>query len=230
MRFEKGLFQWHLSIRLSTTVLRKGAAGFPGGTLYCKCPTDKVAVQIASDIVHNHACGCSKCWKPAGALFSVIGVVPVANVKVTAHPEKLAPVDPSPRRSSATPARPAASHMYGRIEKDHPFKGLDFVHAELSSEKPVGRNRNSPRSARRSSSRVSSRRGWMPSARQFKSVGLSTYDCLSPALDGRHRRLHRDEGGRRPTRKPPPRRRSPHPRSAPPPPAKKGFFARLFGG
>ena len=160
--------------------LAKGFGSFNGGTLYCKCPTDKVAVQISGDVAHNHACGCSKCWKPAGALFSVVGVVPVDKLKVTAHPEKLHVVD-----ATATIQRHACRacgvHMYGRIETDHPFKGLDFVHVELSDVKGW----QEPQFAAFVSSIIE--QGYHPEGMdavrgKLKSVGLNTYDCLSPAL------------------------------------------------
>jgi hypothetical protein len=49
--------------------------GFEGGVLRCKCPSDRVEVTISAQTAHNHACGCSKCWKPEGALFSQVAVV-----------------------------------------------------------------------------------------------------------------------------------------------------------
>lgn len=81
--------------------------------------------------MHNHACGCSKCWKPAGALFSVVGVIPVDQLSVTANKQKLQIVD-----KSAVIQRYACKecgvHLFGRIENDHPFKGLDFVRTLVS--------------------------------------------------------------------------------------------------
>jgi S-(hydroxymethyl)glutathione synthase len=157
-----------------------GAPGFSGGTLHCHCASDKVEVTLSSDVVHNHACGCSKCWKPAGATFSIIGVIPVANVKVTAHAEKLAIVD-----ESATIQRHACKecgvHLYGRIVKDHAFKGLDFVHAELSDAKGW----QAPQFAAFVSSIIE--QGYEPTKMdavraRFKALGLSTYDALSPPL------------------------------------------------
>jgi hypothetical protein len=44
---------------------------------------------------HNHACGCTKCWKARGALFSIVAVVPRAKLTVTENADKLAIVDPS---------------------------------------------------------------------------------------------------------------------------------------
>jgi S-(hydroxymethyl)glutathione synthase len=161
--------------------LTKGQADFPGGKLYCHCPSNKVEVTLGSDVLHNHACGCSKCWKPAGALFSVVGVIPVDKVKVTANADKLHVVD-----SSAAIQRNACSqcgvHLYGRIENDHPFKGLDFVHVELS-DTPNGWQE--PQFAAFVSSIIE--QGFQPDGMdevraKFRSVGLETYDALSPPL------------------------------------------------
>ena len=157
-----------------------GTGSFAGGTLRCHCPTDKVVVQITGDVAHNHACGCSKCWKPAGAAFSVVAVVPVDHLKVTANAQKLHIVD-----ETATIQRHACRqcgvHMYGRIVKDHPFKGLDFVHVELSDAKGW----QAPQFAAFVSSIIE--QGYRPEGMEavrgrFKALGLSSYDCLSPAL------------------------------------------------
>ena len=126
-------------------------ANFAGGTLHCKCSDNKVAVSIKGQSAHNHVCGCTKCWKPAGALFSQVAVVPRDKLSVTANEDKLKVVDPS-----ATIQRYACTgcgvHMYGRIEnKGHPLYGFDFIHTELSPDR-AGRRRNSRRSSRRSSS------------------------------------------------------------------------------
>ncbi len=160
--------------------VQPGYGSFNGGTLYCKCPTDKVAVRITGDVAHNHACGCSKCWKPSGALFSIVGVVPVEKVRVIAHAEKLHIVD-----ESATIQRHACkqcgTHMYGRIVKDHPFKGLDFVHVELSDQKGW----QAPQFAGFVSSIAE--QGYDPAGLdevrgRFKALGLNSYDALSPPL------------------------------------------------
>ncbi|KKK61925.1 hypothetical protein LCGC14_3009470, partial [marine sediment metagenome] len=111
-----------------------GSASFSGGTLSCKCPSNKVTVEVSAQTAHNHVCGCTKCWKPKGAAFSQVAVVGRDAVKVTAHPEKLRVVDPSAaiQRHACTGC---GVHMYGRIEDtNHPFHGLDFVHTELSGQ------------------------------------------------------------------------------------------------
>src|SRR5512143_117702 len=114
--------------------VKPAAANFTGGTLLCRCADKKVAVTIKGQCAHNHVCGCTKCWKPAGALFSQVAVVSRDNLSVSANGQKLKVVDPNAviQRYACTGC---GVHMYGRIEKtDHPFYGLDFVHVELSKE------------------------------------------------------------------------------------------------
>jgi S-(hydroxymethyl)glutathione synthase len=157
------------------------ATNFAGGTLQCMCPTDKVEIAIDAQTLHNHACGCSKCWKPEGAKFAVIAVVPRANVSVTANAEKLAIVD-----DTAVIQRHACkechAHLYGRIEnKDHAFYGLDFVHTELSPQTGW----SAPGFAAFVSSIIET--GTPPEQMKgirtrLRSIGLEAYDCLSPDL------------------------------------------------
>ncbi|NMM80709.1 S-(hydroxymethyl)glutathione synthase [Acidovorax sp. SRB_14] len=157
------------------------AAGFGGGTLQCHCTHDAVQVRVDTQVAHNHACGCSKCWKPSGAIFSVVGVVPRKSLRVTAHAEKLQVVDPQ-----ATIQRHACKvcgvHMFGRIENPaHPFHGLDFIHTELSSDAGWA----APEFAAFVSSVIET--GTPPERmggirQQLRDAGLEPYDCLSPPL------------------------------------------------
>ena len=115
--------------------IEPGVKDFAGGTLTCKCSANPVTVRLASNVAFNHACGCTKCWKPAGAKFSIVAVVSRDKLEVAANESKLKLVD-----SSAPIQRYACTgcgvHMYGRIEnKSHPFYGLDFVHVELSKDR-----------------------------------------------------------------------------------------------
>ena len=161
--------------------VKKGTGNFAGGTLVCKCTDRPVQVAITGDVAHNHACGCTKCWKPAGATFSVVAVVPRDNVKVTENGDKLQIVD-----ASATIQRNACkacgTHMYGRIENTgHPFYGLDFIHPELFQEAGSA----APGFAAFVSSVLESgvQPGEMDGIRaRLKELGLEPYDCLSPAL------------------------------------------------
>jgi S-(hydroxymethyl)glutathione synthase len=140
-----------------------------------------VAVAIESQCAHNHVCGCTKCWKPAGALFSQVAVVPRDKVRVTDNRDKLAVVD-----QSAVIKRYACKgcgvHMYGRIENEkHPFFGLDFIHTELSSNEGWA----PPEFAAFVSSIIES--GADPAnmsavRARLKELQLEPYDCLSPAL------------------------------------------------
>ena len=114
--------------------VKAGSQSFSGGTLTCKCTSQPVTVSLKGQTAHNHVCGCTKCWKPQGAVFSMVAVIPKDQVSVTANANKLKVVD-----SSAAIQRHACTgcgvHMYGRIENTgHPFYGLDFVHTELSKE------------------------------------------------------------------------------------------------
>lgn len=161
--------------------VKPAAPGFAGGTLQCACTDKKVEVTIKSQTAHNHVCGCSKCWKPAGSVFSQVAVVSKDAVSITANGDKLKVVD-----ATAAIQRHACTvcgvHMYGRIENTaHPFHGLDFVHTELSPQT-----------------------GWSPAEfaafvssileagypvdkmgetrARLVELGLPPYDCLSPPL------------------------------------------------
>jgi S-(hydroxymethyl)glutathione synthase len=94
--------------------VKAGKSDFAGGTLRCKCSSKPVEITIKGNTAHNHVCGCTKCWKPEGALFSIVAVVPRDNLKVSANGDKLKVVD-----ESATIQRHACKdcgvHMYGRI-------------------------------------------------------------------------------------------------------------------
>jgi S-(hydroxymethyl)glutathione synthase len=159
-----------------------GTANFAGGTLTCHCATEPVTVTIKGNVAHNHACGCTKCWKPKGAMFSVVAVVSRDKLSVTANGQKLKVVD-----ASAAIQRHACSgcgvHLYGRIEnKNHPFYGLDFVHVELSKDKGWA----APEFAAFVSSIIeagAAKPEQMAAVRaRLKELKLEPYDCLSPAL------------------------------------------------
>ena len=158
-----------------------GSENFAGGTLRCKCTQDPVTVAIKGQIAHNHACGCTKCWKPDDAIFSMVAVVPRENLAVTANAQKLAIVDTSAaiQRHSCTAC---GTHMFGRIENTgHPFHGLDFIHPELFQEAGWA----APEFAAFVSSIIESGTPAeeMDAVRaRLSELGLASYDCLSPAL------------------------------------------------
>lgn len=160
--------------------LQRGDPNFAGGKLRCHCPSNKVEVTLGSNVAHNHACGCSKCWKPQGALFSVVGVIPVDKVNVTANASKLHVIDKS-AAIQRNACKECGVHLFGRIENPHPFKGLDFVHVELSDKKGW----QEPQFAAFTSSIIE--QGFDPSGMDevrstLKQKGLESYDALSPAL------------------------------------------------
>ena len=161
--------------------IKPTAANFSGGRLTCHCAQNPVVVEISAQTAHNHVCGCTRCWKPAGTLFSQVAVVSRDNVKVVANGDKLGVVD-----SSTTIQRHACKecgvHMFGRIEnKGHPFYGLDFIHTELSKEEGWA----APEFAAFVSSIIES--GASPDSMgavraRLKELGLEPYDALSPPL------------------------------------------------
>jgi S-(hydroxymethyl)glutathione synthase len=161
--------------------VKPGKQNFAGGTLACKCSSNPVEVKVASQSAFNHVCGCTKCWKPSGALFSQVAVVGRDKLSVGANGNKLKVVD-----ANAPIQRYACTgcgvHMYGRIEnKAHPFYGFDFIHTELSKDEGW----SAPEFAAFVSSIIES--GVSPKQMgevrgRLKELGLEPYDCLSPGL------------------------------------------------
>ena len=161
--------------------LKAAAADFSGGTLWCNCSQNRVQVAITGQSAHNHVCGCTKCWKPEGSLFSQVAVVPRDKLQVTANEDKLRVVDPA-----ATIKRYACTacgvHMYGRIDNEkHPLYGFDFIHTELSQQEGW----SPPEFAAFVSSIIES--GADPASMnavrgRLHELGLEPYDCLSPPL------------------------------------------------
>lgn len=161
--------------------VRAGSDSFNGSTLHCRCTDRTVEVTVKAPCAHNHVCGCTKCWKPDGALFSMVAVVPRDSLSVTANEDKLEVVD-----ASAAIQRHACKqcgvHMFGRIESTaHPFHGLDFIHTELSDDPGWA----APEFAAFVSSIIES--GANPDNMskvrgRLKELGLEPYDCLSPPL------------------------------------------------
>ena len=161
--------------------VKPGTGNFAGGTLVCKCTSSPVTVSLKGDVSFNHVCGCTKCWKPDGAVFAQIAVLGRDNVKVTANEQKLKVVD-----SAAAIQRHACTscgvHMYGRIEnKNHPFFGFDFVHTELSKDNGWA----APTFAAFVSSIIESgtKPDQMDGVRaRLKELKREPYDCLNPPL------------------------------------------------
>ena len=161
--------------------VQHAANDFAGGTIRCKCTRQPVEITISGQTAHNHVCGCTKCWKPTGALFSQVAVVARDKLAVSANGDKLEVVDPNATIQRYA-CRECGVHLYGRIENSrHPFYGLDFVHTELSDEPGW----SAPEFAAFVSSIIES--GFDPSRMsevraRLKALGLEPYDCLSPPL------------------------------------------------
>jgi S-(hydroxymethyl)glutathione synthase len=172
----------HIAIHPSVdNGLKPAAPDFAGGTLRCQCASKPVEVAITGQCLYNHVCGCTKCWKPKGALFSQVAVVPVDKVRVTQNGDKLKVVD-----AGALILRQACTgcgvHMHGPVERaKHPFTGLVFIHTELSRESGWA----PPEFAAFVSSIIESgaKPDQMGAVRaRLNELGLPPYDCLSPGL------------------------------------------------
>lgn len=153
---------------------------FAGGTLVCACSERPVRVRVEGPVAHNHACGCTKCWKPDGAMFSIVAVAPSDKVSVLENGDKLEVVDETAliRRHRCTGC---GVHLYGPVERAHPFQGLSFVHPERFDTPGWMR----PAFAAFVSSVIEA--GVPPDQMdavraRLREVGLEPYDCLSPAL------------------------------------------------
>ncbi|HET6146207.1 MAG TPA: S-(hydroxymethyl)glutathione synthase [Polyangia bacterium] len=160
---------------------RPAAKDFAGGVLRCLCANDPVEVTISAQCEFNHVCGCTKCWKPKGALFAQVAVVQKDKVRVTRNADKLKIVDPSALILRHA-CKGCGAHMQGPVEREkHPFTGLVFIHTELSKETGWA----PPEFAAFVSSIIESgtRPDQMGAVRaRLKELRLEPYDCLSPGL------------------------------------------------
>jgi S-(hydroxymethyl)glutathione synthase len=161
--------------------VQQGKSGFAGATLVCKCSTDPVEVAVDNEFLFNHLCGCTKCWKPEGAMFSMLAAVPSDKVKVTRHEEKLKVVNEKAvlHRYACTGC---GAHMYDTVpDPQHVFHGFVFIHPELSRQPGYA----PPTFAAFVSSVIE---GGVPPARmgavrsRLRELGIEPYDCYSPEL------------------------------------------------
>jgi S-(hydroxymethyl)glutathione synthase len=161
--------------------MKPAAKDFAGATLRCLCAKDPVEVVISAQCAHNHVCGCTKCWKPKGALFAQVAVVPREKVRVTKNEDRLKAIDPNAVIVRYA-CRECGAHMHGPVERaNHPFSGLVFIHTELGDQQGWA----PPSFAAFVSSIIES--GFPPEQMagvraRLKELGLPPYDCLSPGL------------------------------------------------
>ena len=161
--------------------VKPGSPNFAGGTLQCKCTSNPVEVSITGQCAYNHVCGCTKCWKPAGALFSQVAVVPRDKLRVTKNAEKLKIVDPNAaiQRHACTSAaftctaasRTPSIRSMASISSTRSFRRTRLGAARIRGVCFVDHRIRYP-------SRARCRR----SGRGLKELRLEPYDCLSPAL------------------------------------------------
>lgn len=162
--------------------VKPGSSSFAGGVLSCACADRPVKVRADAQVAHNHACGCTKCWKPEGAAFSMVAVVPTEKIEVLENGDKLAVVDPAALIQRHA-CKACGVHLYGPVEKpNHPFTGLAFIHPERFGAEGAAE----PTFAAFVSSIIEgggAKPDDMPAVRaRLTELGLAPYDCLSPAL------------------------------------------------
>jgi S-(hydroxymethyl)glutathione synthase len=164
-------------------VVDQGASDAGAGSqerLRCQCNHDPVELVLSAPLQHTHLCGCSLCWKPEGASFALIALVPDDAAKIVAGQEKLQIVA-SKNTIQRHACRFCGVHMVGRVENtDHHFFGLAFVHPELSR----GRT-GTPEFAGFVSSIIES--GTSPTQmravrKSLNALGIPAYDSFSPEL------------------------------------------------
>lgn len=157
-----------------------GEPNLAGARLRCHCE-QPVEVALAEDIAHNHLCGCSRCWKPEGALLAQTAVVPTGTLSVVAGEEKLRVVDPAAKVQRYACVT-CGVHLFGRTtDPDHHFYGVDFVHPELAP----GVRAPKPEFAGFVSSLIES--GTSPTQMHavrssLANAGIPAYDAFSPEI------------------------------------------------
>jgi len=154
---------------------------FSGATLKCQCEINPVEVQLKENVAHNHLCGCSKCWKPEGSLFSQVAVAPKETVLIVSNKDKLSIIDDS-QSIKRHACKECGTHMVGKvIDPEHHFYDISFVHPELV----VGEKLGAPTFAAFVSSIIES--GACPSEMEavresLNNINIPAYDAFTPEL------------------------------------------------
>ncbi len=175
-----------MAIKLHPSIdkgVKAGNKKFKGGTLTCHCASDPVTVSIKGNVAHNHACGCTKCWKPAGAVFSVVAVVAADNLSVTGNAHKLNVVDAQRHHPAPRVQRLRRAHV--RAHREHAVtRSTGSTSCTWSCRRTrAGTSPSSRPSCRPSSKRAPRKPKDMKKVRdRLKKLRLAPYDCLSPPL------------------------------------------------
>lgn len=176
----EGLACTNVSLHPAVEATAGGQSGLAGATLRCRC-VDAVEVRLSEDIAHNHLCGCSKCWKPEGALLAQTAVVPAGTLQVVAGEARLRVVD-AKQKIQRYACSACGVHLFGRVsDPDYHFYGVDFVHPELA----LGCHAPKPEFAGFLASLIES--GTPPSRmhavhQRLAQAGIPAYDAFSPEI------------------------------------------------
>lgn len=159
----------------------KGSASFSGGVLHCMCADHPVKVRVDGPLAHTRLCGCTRCWKPAGACFSLVAMAAADKVRASENGDKLAVVD-ADAAIQRHACKACGVHLYGSVERRaHPFTGLAVIHPERFA----GPGAPAPTFASFVSSIIES--GAPPQQmdrvrERLRGLGLAPYDCFSPPM------------------------------------------------
>ena len=161
--------------------VQPGAQSFAGGTLVCQCADRPVKVRVASQSAHNHVCGCTKCWKPEGALFSIVAVVPRDKVRVNRTAEA------EDRRSlgdnSALRLHGAAACTCMAGSKTRDIRSMVSISSIPNCPARAGLVGAGVRRFRVVRDRAGTKPDQMSGIRaRLRELRLEPYDCLSPQL------------------------------------------------
>jgi S-(hydroxymethyl)glutathione synthase len=176
--FKSQLFSIHPSVDCD---VHRSTQSADATTLHCLCEQERVEIVVRDRMRHNHLCGCSKCWKPRGALFAQVAIVARGSLEIVQFREKLAVVDLSQKiqRHACTGC---GTHLYGRVEDNHHhFYGVDFIHPELAATSGV----SFPEFAGFVSSVIET--GTNPTVMdtvrsRLHALGIPAYDAFSPEI------------------------------------------------
>ena len=172
--------------------LKAGAKKFKGGTLTCHCAADPVTVAIKGNVAHNHACGCTKCWKPDGR--QVLRRRGRRPRQPRGHCER---AEAARRRCQRRHPAPRLHRLRRAHVRPHREHQLTRSSASTSCTWSCRRTRAGP-SRVRGLRVVDHRRRASPSPKEMtkirarlKKLRLAPYDCLSPPLMDQSRRTWR---------------------------------------
>ena len=107
----------------SSTALRTS----PAARSPASARSNPVTVQDRLNVAFNHACGCTKCWKPEGATVLVVGVAARDKLSVTANAQQAQDRGREGRDPAPCLHRLWRAHVWPHREQEAPVLWLRFL-------------------------------------------------------------------------------------------------------